>query len=61
MNRREFAKAYQRDAKKMAKKGYRVVSATSGPNRRRASALLLKGVLFAKRRAEITVTYELTE
>jgi len=54
-------KAYQRDMKKMAKKGYRVVSTSSGPNRRRASALLLKGVLFAKRRAETTVTYELMD
>ena len=54
----ESPQDYEKDAKKMARKGYRVVSVNLGPERRRLGAVLVKGV-FAKRRAETTVTYEL--
>jgi len=51
-------KMYARDARKMARKGYQVISSAAGPNRRRWGAMIMKGI-FAKRRAETTVTYEL--
>ncbi|GAI12797.1 unnamed protein product [marine sediment metagenome] len=51
-------KKYRRDVKKMARKGYTVTSIVGGPDRKRLSAILLKGWFLAKRRTELVVTYE---